>query len=230
MKLFIGTILTIMASLFVASLASAHGVDHGTMALSTGLATGLGSLAMIGMAKVSGPLMSMQASGAFAKTLVFANRKGQNVVRQLVIPANPMSADQETARNMIRTAGAGQHYANLEINIVAARVVTDKAALISATPAGQTWNSYLVKAMIGVGGVTYDAAQAAWTLLTALQKSDWDDAAAALTPPIAAVAQKGAGGVAAVALTGGNVDYIYQYGLYSVGLAAAPGAVPPVYA
>lgn len=182
------------------------------------------------MAKVSGPLMSMQASGAFAGTLVFANRKGQNVVRQLVIPANPMSANQQTARNMVRVTGAAQRFANLEANIVAARVVTDKAALIAATPAGQTWNSYLVKAMIGVGAVTYAAGQAAWGVLTGPNKTAWDDAAAALTPPISAVAQKTLGGGAGVALTGGNVFFLYTYGLYAVGLATIPGAVPPVYA
>lgn len=182
------------------------------------------------MAKVSGPLMSMQASGAFAKTLVFANRKGVNVVRQLVIPANPMSAAQMTTRNMVRTAGEGQHFANLEAHKVAARVITDKNALIAATPAGQTWNSYLVKAIIGVGGVTYTAAQAAYAVLTAPQKTAWTDAAAALTPPILPVAQKVAGGGAGTALNAGNVFFIYTYGLYSVGLAAIPGAVPPVYA
>lgn len=54
------------------------------------------------MAKVSGPLMSMDASGKFGGTIVFSKWKGRNVVRQLVVPANPNSAGQEAARN--RTA------------------------------------------------------------------------------------------------------------------------------
>lgn len=41
------------------------------------------------MAKVKGPLMSMEASGAYGGTLVFGQRKGSSVVRQLVTPANP---------------------------------------------------------------------------------------------------------------------------------------------
>lgn len=182
------------------------------------------------MAKVSGPLMSMTASGAFAGTLVFANRKGQNVVRQLVVPANPMSANQEVARNDVRVAGAGQKYANLEVHKGAGRLVTDKAALIAITPAGQTWNSFLVKLMIGLGAVNYLAASAAWTALIAGDKTAWNNAAAALTPPILAVAQKIAGGAAGVAVTGGEVFFHYQYGLFVGGIAASPGAVPPVYA
>ena len=51
------------------------------------------------MAKVSGPLMSMDASGKFGGALVFSKWKGRNVVRQLVIPGNPNSAGQEAARN-----------------------------------------------------------------------------------------------------------------------------------
>lgn len=182
------------------------------------------------MAKVTGPLMSMQASGAFAETLVFANRKGQNVVRQLVIPANPKTNGQITARNRVRVTGAAQRYINLELQKVAARVNTDKFNLIKATPAGQTWNSYLVKSMIGVTGLNYTNGQTAWALLTALQKTDWDSAANALTPAIPAVPQKIAGGLPGVALTSGNVHYLTQYGLFSAGLATAPVAVPPVYA
>jgi hypothetical protein len=172
----------------------------------------------------------MQASGAFAKTLVFANRKGVNVVRQLVIPANPKSAGQEVSRNAVRAAGAGQHFANLELDMVAARGDTDKNLLIAATPAGQTWNSYLVKLIIGAGGITFTAAVAAWGALTGGQQTAWDDAADALTPPILAVAQKVAGGGAGVTLTSGEVFFIYTYGLYSGGIAAIPGATPPVYA
>jgi hypothetical protein len=182
------------------------------------------------MAKVNGPLMSMQASGAFASTMVFANRKGQNVVRQLVIPANPQSAGQETARNIVRVCGAGQKFANLTAEKGEGRTITDKDGLIAAAPAGQTWNSYLVKLMTGVGQVNYDAATAAYALLTGGQKTAWDDAAAALTPPILAVAQKGAGGVSSTAMVAGEVWFHYQYGLYVGALASVPGATPPTYA
>jgi len=183
------------------------------------------------MAKVSGPLMSMGASGKFAGALVFATRLGQNVVRQLVTPGNPMSAGQMTARNLIRATGAMQRFTNLATTKGSGRTTTDKALLKYNAPSGQTWNSYLNKIVVGANAATAIAGQAAWAATTSGNKTTWDGAAAALTPVILAVAQKAAGGVASTSLSAGNVWYLYQYGLYAAGLAPAPVAgTPPTYA
>lgn len=53
------------------------------------------------MARVTGPLMSVSASGTFAKTLVFSIWKGRAYVRERVIPANPRSAKQTGIRSMM---------------------------------------------------------------------------------------------------------------------------------
>ena len=50
------------------------------------------------MAKVKGPLFSLSASGQIAKTLVYGDWKGIDVVRKYVIPANPNTAAQQTQR------------------------------------------------------------------------------------------------------------------------------------
>ena len=59
------------------------------------------------MARVTGPLMSVDASGQFGKSLVFAKWKGRNYVRKLVIPANPDSAAQKGVRAMMSFLAAG---------------------------------------------------------------------------------------------------------------------------
>lgn len=182
------------------------------------------------MAKVSGPLMSMGASGKFGGAMVFASRLGQSVVRQLVTPGNPMSAGQETARNIVRATGTMQRFVNMAITKGSGRTVTDKAMLKTNTPTGQTWNSYMVKVVTGTNAATYTAGSVAFSALTAPQKTAWDAAAAALVPVIQAVPQKAAGGATAPSLTGGQVWFSYQYGLHSAGLAPVPGAVPPTYA
>jgi len=41
------------------------------------------------MAKVTGPLMSIDASGAFADTMVYAKWKGIKYSRQYAIPSGP---------------------------------------------------------------------------------------------------------------------------------------------
>lgn len=182
------------------------------------------------MARVKGPLMSMEARGAYGGTLVFAQRKGQAVVRQLVTPANPMSADQEVAKNRVRVGGVLQKWANATAMVMSGKTGTDSVRLAAAAPSNQTWNSYLVQLITGAGGLTYTAAQAAYAALTAPQKTAWVDAAAALSPALVDVYQTGAGGVAATALSKGEAFFIYVYGLSQIGLATTPGAVPPTYA
>jgi len=53
------------------------------------------------MAKVSGPLMSVDASGKFGGSMVFSKWKGRNYVRKLVIPNNPKDPKQVGVRTML---------------------------------------------------------------------------------------------------------------------------------
>lgn len=54
------------------------------------------------MVKVYGPMMSMDASGKLADTIVFSKWKGRNYVRNRVIPSNPQSGSQVGVRAMFR--------------------------------------------------------------------------------------------------------------------------------
>ena len=53
------------------------------------------------MARVTGPMMSVSASGKFGGSMVFATWKGRPYVRQLVIPSNPKAAMQVGVRVMM---------------------------------------------------------------------------------------------------------------------------------
>lgn len=182
------------------------------------------------MAKVSGPLFSMDASGAYGGSLVFAKWKGRSYVRQLVIPANPNSADQEEVRNRLRVTGALQKWVNTTSLVESGETLTDKARIIAATPGGYAWNGYLVDNCVGSGGLTYDAARAAYAALTAPQKAAWVSAAEALSPALASVYQTQAGGTAGTPMTAGEAFFIYRYGLSQMGLCDSPTATPPTYA
>ncbi len=50
--------------------------------------------------------MSIDASGAFADTMVYAKWKGINYSRQYAIPANPKTANQPQIRDYFTTAVA----------------------------------------------------------------------------------------------------------------------------
>lgn len=63
------------------------------------------------MATVQGPLMSMQASGKLANSIVFGNWKGRPTVRGHVVPSNPQSAAQTGVRALM--SFIGKNWANL---------------------------------------------------------------------------------------------------------------------
>ena len=61
------------------------------------------------MAKVTGPLLSLDARGQIGKALVFSNWKGIQDVRQFVVPSNPNTAAQQTQRGKITSMNALWH-------------------------------------------------------------------------------------------------------------------------
>lgn len=54
------------------------------------------------MARLSGPMFSLDASGKFGGSMVFSKWKGRNYSRQLVTPKNPKSAMQTGVRSMMK--------------------------------------------------------------------------------------------------------------------------------
>lgn len=56
------------------------------------------------MARVTGPLFSLDASGTVGKAMTFSKWKGLNYVRLRVIPANPQTASQVSQRNTLTAA------------------------------------------------------------------------------------------------------------------------------
>lgn len=99
------------------------------------------------MAKVSGPLMSISASGKFANTLVASNWKGVAYMRQLVKPSNPNTTGQKSVRSILGTlakacASVLTSYADtLGIGSAFFKAARDGA------PSGQSWISWFQKVM-----------------------------------------------------------------------------------
>lgn len=56
------------------------------------------------MAKTSGPLLSLGATGTIAGALTFSKWKGVGYARQRVIPANPQTTEQTLTRDVFRNA------------------------------------------------------------------------------------------------------------------------------
>jgi len=63
------------------------------------------------MAKVTGPLFSLDARGQVGGSIVYSYWKGRNYIRRRVIPHNPDSNEQKSVRAAVRIAS--QEYADL---------------------------------------------------------------------------------------------------------------------
>lgn len=119
------------------------------------------------MAKVTSPLMSLDASGSIAGALTFSKWKGRNYARQLVIPANPQTVGQQESRARM---GAGGRMASFLGLGSAAQVSFNEKA-----PAGQSGAGYWVKQMIA----RFDASDADYNnVANATVKGYFDTAAA----------------------------------------------------
>ncbi len=125
------------------------------------------------MAKVTGPLMSLSASGQVAGTIVFSRWKGTSYVRELVIPVNPQSADQGDNRMIVggigRAAAAVKATSDYEAQMIA----------LNKIPSGQSKQSALVsyiKSHYCTNATAFEAMYTAYNGHTA--KTDFDANAA----------------------------------------------------
>lgn len=180
------------------------------------------------MARVTGPLMSMEASGTIGKTLTFANWVGRQYVRRWTRPSNPQTADQMDQRNAFSVIGVGVSQANKCLLVNSSTTKTDEQAFRDKTPSGMRWNGYIQKVLTGSGAAGYKAAKLAWNKLS--NKGSWETAANGLTPPVPSAPQYLEGGATNTAATPGEVLFIMNYGLYLIGASsAAPTVTPPTY-
>lgn len=118
------------------------------------------------MAKVNGPLMSMEASGTIANAITF-DRRG--FVRTRVIPANPQTADQGNVRQKL----LGVQKA---LRFIGATVV---AVVRTLAPTSYRWNSFLLSQVLGVASTEFNASRVAFNALQAAERADWEARAVA---------------------------------------------------
>ena len=125
------------------------------------------------MAKVTGPLYSMSASGKLADAMVHFKWKGLAVVRQWLKPANPMTEDQGDIRQILGGLGRASKAAKVD------SLFRADAKVYAGTQ--NTWVSRFVKYIrdnIMTSAVTFESENTAYEAHTA--KSSFDSAALSL--------------------------------------------------
>ncbi len=96
------------------------------------------------MAKVDGPLFSLEARGKIGDAIVFFPWKGRHAVRRWLKPTNPRDIDQKLIRQKLaavgqcigKILGVSTDYPNGSLAVVQWKTLT---------PATQIWNAYIVK-------------------------------------------------------------------------------------
>jgi hypothetical protein len=99
------------------------------------------------MAKVHGPLFSIEARGAIAEAMVHFPWKGRAVVRKWLKPANPQDIDQKIIRQ--KMAACGKNTAKISVPSTTLADGSKLYAMIKLqTPADNIWNAYFTKTVM----------------------------------------------------------------------------------
>lgn len=183
------------------------------------------------MAKVTGPLMSLEASGTIGNALTFSRWVGRPYVRRYTVPGNPQTLNQETHRNRFSAVGTITTWGTRNNQTYDANTDTVQELIKSKTPADQRWNGYLLRVLTSGNGAQYDAAKSEWEGAMLANQAAWESAATGLAPPMSSAAQRGALGVSTTAATPGFLLFLLHWAMFQIGVdSAAPGATPPTYA
>jgi len=118
------------------------------------------------MAKVKGPLMSLEASGSVANTITFSTWKGRPYVRQLVTPSNPSTAGQIAIRKVLGSIAKAARLVltqKTDVALVGSPFYVDAR---DTAPSGQSWISFLQTHAQDI----YDKTITQWALIDATEK------------------------------------------------------------
>ncbi len=112
------------------------------------------------MAKVTGPLLSLDASGSIASTMTFSRWKGINYVRQRVIPTYSRTTEQGKIRDIVKDASeAWKAGATVGGTAIDSTYKTDYATAASGF-AYSGFNLFIKECVQKNGGVAYDGSLA----------------------------------------------------------------------
>jgi len=92
------------------------------------------------MAKLKAPLLSLGASGAIGKTIVYFPWKGLDCAREYVVPSNPKTTPQNTQRGYVIAVVAAIHAAQVDVTNPLIEVDKSAYSLYGSTfPTPRTW-------------------------------------------------------------------------------------------
>lgn len=131
------------------------------------------------MAKVSGPLFSIEARGKIGNAVVHFPWKGRYCVRRWLIPSNPRDIDQRIVRQ--KMACIGKPISKI---LTASELPSDGSAIYegikNATPTAQIWNAYFTKTFMDFAKNELNFTTLRYDFTSSTYTANWDAVAAQL--------------------------------------------------
>lgn len=124
------------------------------------------------MAKITGALMSPEASGKYGKCIVYSTWKGRQYARLLTKPSNPKSNNQAEVRTYFGSTGLNNKKIEEASDL--------REQIEEVTPSTQSWTSYFAKMQIGSASASIKAAITAYSELSTVDQGLWQTAAAGI--------------------------------------------------
>ena len=182
------------------------------------------------MPVVTLPLCSLDAVGTIARRHTFYPKAGKTILRQRVIPANPSSQNQVTARaahslctHLIRWAVATPMASD-------GSSATDKARIQAITPMASRWVNLIYSKALADSQANVRGALLQWSLLAPADAAAWEAAAVAMSPAITSWTPATAPGATPPTFTAGELFFTWRYLLFLLRVAATPPTnTPPTY-
>ena len=175
------------------------------------------------MPVVTLPLCSLDAVGTIARRHTFYPKAGKTILRQRVIPANPSSQDQVTARAVHSLCTHLIRWAVATTMASDGQPLTDKQRLQAITPMARRWVNLIYSKALQDSQANVRGALLQWSLMAPADAAAWDAAAAALSPATAP-------GAPPPSFAAGELFFTWRYLLFLLRVVdTAPDNTPPTY-
>ena len=182
------------------------------------------------MPVVTLPLCSMDAVGTIARRHTFYPKAGKTVLRQRVIPANPSSPEQVTARAVHSLTTHLIRWTVATTMTSDGQPLTDKQRLQAITPMARRWVNLIYSKALQDSQANRRGALLQWSLLPPADAAAWNAAAVALSPAITAWTPATAPGAPPPSFAAGELFFTWRYLLFLLRVVdTAPDNTPPTY-
>lgn len=183
------------------------------------------------MAKTRSPLHSIAASGTLAQAITYTTARGiLATVKRHTTKRPPPSAAQLYVRNAMTEITAALRWINRTTYYNQTTGNTPRADWIAASPDPSDWQNHFQRLILGPAMATYAAHKAAWPVIPAPVRAEYQAEADQLAPIIKPTPQRDTTGNAEPPTASGEILYLIEAAAYIAGIRLTqPEIAPTLY-